>query len=162
MIRRPLTCPTCGDTWKRVVNENFTRLGPPLHECRACWTPFPTGAKEWANMGWSARAGYFLQNLVIVAPLAVLLVLALVFCYFFGNVAPEDAEDYLLFGCMVLLGIYILLCLWSALMVTLSLRRTKRTSAAPAEPPDSPESHYPQGRPNPRPEDPADHRGWPL
>ena len=166
MIRKPLTCPTCGDTWKRVFNENFLRLGPPTHECRACWTTFPSEAKEWVDLDWSGRLGYFLQDIVILAPLALLLIVAIAAAYFLNLVDPWDAQEFLWAGVLALLGMYALLTLWSLLMVMLSWRRARRPAAVPvAEGPDPASErhlHYPQGRPNPRSQDPEEQRGRPL
>jgi hypothetical protein len=166
MIRKPITCPTCGDPWKRVIAEHFVRLGPPTHECRACWTSFATGEKEWQDMDGTVRIAYFLQNIVIVMPLAVLMLVALTATYFFGDAGIRDLEDYFIFGSKVLLGLFVLLNLWSALMILLSRRRADRPvpvrtskSAAGVEPE---VAHYPQGRPNPRPKNPSEHRGVPL
>lgn len=129
MIRKPITCPTCGDTWKRVLAESFTRLGPALHECRACWTPFATGEREWRDMDSTARIGYFLQNLLLIAPLFALLIVAVLATWFFGGIEPADAKDYLLFGTAILFSIYLVLNLWSALMIALSQRRSAKAAA---------------------------------
>jgi hypothetical protein len=130
MLRKSLHCPICGDVWKHVLHEHFTRLGPPTRECRACWNNFPTGAREWDSLDTTSRIGFLLQNVVLVLPLLFILALACLVIYFLGLM---DNEDLLLdfgYGCTILAAILGLLLAGTALAIVRSRLRTRRAGAA--------------------------------
>lgn len=126
MLTKSLTCPVCGDSWQHVLYENFLRLGPPLRECRACWSVFATGAREWDALDASSRLSYFLQNVVLVLPLLLLLIAAIGVGYLFDLVPAGAAPADFGIGCIVLLVLFVLLTARSILLVLLSKTRSDR------------------------------------
>lgn len=131
MIRKPLTCPTCGDTWKKVVQESAIRLGPPVRECRACWTEFATGEREWRDMDRASRFSFlFLQNIVLIIPIFLIMVVACALLYWWGGIEDRDLGMLFLEGCGILLAIYLLMLLRALLQIGISKRRVQRHNAA--------------------------------
>jgi hypothetical protein len=128
MIRKSLHCPVCGDVWKKVLYEHFLRLGPASHECRACWSRFATGNREWNDMDTATRSSYLLQNVVVVLPLLLMLIVACVVADLLGMVEVQDLTSYFLIGSVAIGGVFAL-CL---VLELLSILRSKRRSAQAA------------------------------
>lgn len=125
MLRKSLHCPTCGDVWKKVLNESFLRLGPPTRECRACWGVISTGAKEWKDLGLNSRLGFILQNIIPLVPLLLLALVAMGFCFFMGYIdISTDILPILGYIAMVLGSLLGLMWLWAGVQILRSLRRT--------------------------------------
>lgn len=126
MIRRPLTCPICGDRWKMVLVESSLRLGPPVRTCRACRGRFTTSECEWNNMEGVTKAGYFLQNLVVVMPIMGLLILAIIIALFEDMIGSGDAWEYFGWGCLFSGSIFLLLSIGNVLAIISSKLRSAR------------------------------------
>jgi len=124
-----LYCQNCGDKWSRVFHESYVRVGPPKRECRACWTMIPTGAKEWADMGNGARAGFFLQNMITLVIPTLIFAAAWGICFVFLLADDDSLAEFGTFGLASLGGWLLILWLIAAFKVLVSLRRTaKRTN----------------------------------
>lgn len=126
LFLKSLTCPNCGDRWKHVVSEQFIRLGRPIVECRACWTPIGTGQKEWADMNGSSRFAYLLQNALLVLPLLVLFLVGLGLTSVWPGLEWDDIMNSLVIGLDVTAGVLLFLLGRSAALIFFSLRRTRR------------------------------------
>jgi hypothetical protein len=123
---KKLTCPTCGDGWKRVISDQFIRLGRPVIECRACWSPIPTGQQEWADMNGRSRAGYILQNAILLLPPLGLFLVALGLMYFVIGLEDDDAITSVEVALAIAAGLFILSVLHSVVLILFSLRRTAK------------------------------------
>jgi hypothetical protein len=126
MLRRTLHCPICGDTWKRVIHENFVRLGPPVRECRACWSPFNTEQNEWNALDTLSRVAFFLQNLVIVVPLLLILLLAIAIAWFEDMIGVGDAVGFFGWGSLICGSLVLLLWVRALFLILFSKMRSSR------------------------------------
>jgi hypothetical protein len=130
LFLKSLTCPNCGDRWKHVLSEQFIRIGRPVVECRACWSPIGTGQKEWADMTGSIRFAYLLQNALLVLPLLALFLVGLGITYFYPGLLWEDMMATLSIALTVTAGALLFLMGRSFALIVISLIRTSRRKAA--------------------------------
>lgn len=130
LFLKSLTCPNCGDRWKHVLSEQFIRLGRPVVECRACWSPIGTGQKEWADMNGSTRFAYLLQNALLILPLLALFMVGLGFTYLYPGLLWDDVMNSLGIAFSVTAGALLFLMGRSFALILFSLRRTHRRNAA--------------------------------
>jgi hypothetical protein len=129
LFLKSLTCPNCGDRWKHVLSEQFIRLGRPIVECRACWSPIGTGQKEWVDMNGSTRFAYLLQNALLVLPLLALFLIGLGFTYVYPGLYWDDVMASLRVALIVTAGALLFLMGRSFALIIFSLFRTRRRSA---------------------------------
>ena len=130
LFLKSLTCPNCGDRWKHVLSEQFIRLGRPIVECRACWSPIGTGQKEWVDMNGSTRFAYLLQNALLVLPLLALFLVGLGITYFYPGLLWEDVMSTLGIALTVTAGALLFLMGRSVALIVFSLIRTRRSNIA--------------------------------
>jgi hypothetical protein len=136
MAVQALHCSSCGEPWKYIRFEKFVRIGPAWRQCRMCLAQFESEEREWLSLGWTARIGYLAQNLLRIAPLALLFGAAMLISAILGLVPGQDLIDYSLTAGLCFLGLFGSLTAWSLVQILRSVLRSLRAAApAPASRP---------------------------
>jgi len=86
---------------------------------------FESGEKEWMSMSYGARIGYFAQNGIKLFPLALLFAASVLVSIFMSMVPSEDLAEYARLVGLALVAAFLLMTVWSTLLVLLSMRRSK-------------------------------------